>query len=895
MNLTRVLFVTAAPIAFALSLPNSADARQQIREAFFAVYPEAVGTQLDDVPSLADHCGVCHYRFTGGGTRNPYGVALGAVLPNYPNNDNGRRQAVGSIENADSDGDGYTTLIEATDVTHYANTPTFPGLTPLNVHLVTQVDVADILPYLVPTTGTDTTPPQVTVLSPNGGESWVGGDSHNVTWFATDNVGVTSVDVFYRDSVSDPWHPIAMGLTNGGTFDWFVHNTPSPTAAVRVVARDAMNNPGEDQSNGAFTIQATPGGIVPTTLRDFEAPGTQPFGAAQLYDRTACAGCHAGYDPESEPDHGFQGSMMAQAARDPVFFAAVAIAEQDAPSSGDLCLRCHTPLGWLSGRSNPTNGERLTSADRDGVTCHYCHRAVDPIYKPGISPSEDVAVLAELADVPAGYSNGQYVVDPEDRRRGPYADPVAPHAFLPSPFHQSSEFCGTCHDVSNPVFERVSGQDYAPNPLDAPATDFDSSVLLPLERTYSEWKNSEFAIGAGVYAPEFAGSKPDGFVSSCQDCHLADVIGEGCNDPGAPTRSDLGFHDMTGGNTWVPGILDEIYPDEVDAAKLADGAARAVSMLHRAALLDLTIDDVGDGYQAAVTVTNRTGHKLPTGYPEGRRMWIHLVAWNDLDEVVFESGAYDAGTGVLTEDEHARVYEVKLGVSPGFAGALGLSHGPSFHFTLNDSVYQDNRIPPLGFANANFDVFGGVPTDPEWTGPGPRYPDGQNWDLALYQVPATAVRVAATLYYQTISKQYVEFLRDENTTDLSGQTLHDLWTAAGRAAPFAMVGDTISVVPTSVNDDAVSTHLALRLEQNPARGIVSWRLDTPRPSTVVTRVIDVAGRCVYERAEGLLPAGPHRLQWDGRSTSGVKTPSGIYWIQIVAGNESTKARVIRLE
>ena len=28
-----------------------------------------------------------------------------------------------------------------------------------------------------------------------------------------------------------------------------------------------------------------------------------------------------------------------------------------------------------------------------------------------------------------------------------------------------------------------------------------------------------------------------------------------------------------------------------------------------------------------VKVTNLTGHKLPTGYPEGRRMWIHLMAY----------------------------------------------------------------------------------------------------------------------------------------------------------------------------------------------------------------------------------------------------------------------------
>ena len=37
-------------------------------------------------------------------------------------------------------------------------------------------------------------------------------------------------------------------------------------------------------------------------------------------------------------------------------------------------------------------------------------------------------------------------------------------------------------------------------------------------------------------APEFAGNKPSGIVSTCQDCHMRDVLGKGCNDPAAPTR-----------------------------------------------------------------------------------------------------------------------------------------------------------------------------------------------------------------------------------------------------------------------------------------------------------------------------------------------------------------------
>ena len=44
---------------------------------------------------------------------------------------------------------------------------------------------------------------------------------------------------------------------------------------------------------------------------------------------------------------------------------------------------------------------------------------------------------------------------------------------------------------------------------------------------------------------------------------------------------------------------------------------------------------------ALVRVTNQTGHKLPTGYPEGRRIWIQIRAYGPEGELLYQSGAYD--------------------------------------------------------------------------------------------------------------------------------------------------------------------------------------------------------------------------------------------------------------
>ena len=105
---------------------------------------------------------------------------------------------------------------------------------------------------------------------------------------------------------------------------------------------------------------------------------------------------------------------------------------------------------------------------------------------------------------PTGYANGQYVVDPTlQMRRGPYASTVAPHPFMESDFHRRGDLCGTCHDVSNPVFTHVTGATYAPGPLDQRADSIGVAWLMPIERTFSEWRAS--AYPGGVQAPQFTG------------------------------------------------------------------------------------------------------------------------------------------------------------------------------------------------------------------------------------------------------------------------------------------------------------------------------------------------------------------------------------------------------
>ncbi len=48
-----------------------------------------------------------------------------------------------------------------------------------------------------------------------------------------------------------------------------------------------------------------------------------------------------------------------------------------------------------------------------------------------------------------------------------------------------------------------------------------------------------------------------------------------------------------------------------------------------------------------VKVTNNTGHRIPSGYPDGRRMWIGVAVKNGAN-TVYESGHYDQAQAILS-------------------------------------------------------------------------------------------------------------------------------------------------------------------------------------------------------------------------------------------------------
>jgi hypothetical protein len=555
--------------------------------------------------------------------------------------------------------------------------------------------------------------------------------------------------------------------------------------------------------------------LVTSTLADFFAPGTQPGHITDTITAPfICSHCHSNYSEnvpqpaEYEPWTGWQGSMMAQAGRDPVFYAALDIAMADAQFSGEFCLRCHLPRAWLEGRiisGTLAVDPNEIDYDLEGVQCEVCHRLSDPTPDENNDPRDRYVLTATITTtIPISDGNATMVFDPEDYRRGPF-DVVGEIGFNPheingaetiqSLYHQESAFCGTCHDISNPLLSwNEISQTYALNPLGQPFTD--TSQMFPIERTFSEWRLSQYNTPEGVYAPAFGGNKT--YVSTCQDCHMRDVTGVGGSyfgDPnGMPVRDDMPLHDLTGANTWVPQMIPlhpvfsatfQAEPERVEALNL--GIERARYMLQNAAVVTAVYSATTN--ELTVRITNNSGHKLPTGYVEGRRMWLQVEGYDADGNLVYVSGAYNPTTGVLTEDADIQIYESKHGLTPDLAAQLGLPPGESFHFALNNIIVQDNRIPPRGF---EFAAFAAVGAEPRTNGqPDPtRYADGQYWDEVVYALPEGVAYGRVRLLYQTSSKEYIEFLRDNNpdigNPDNNGQILYELWETTGRSTPEVM-------------------------------------------------------------------------------------------------------------
>jgi C1A family cysteine protease len=105
----------------------------------------------------------------------------------------------------------------------------------------------------------DTEPPQVQLTYPDGGEELDCGEECEITWSASDNTGVTAIDILrsYDGGATFP-ETVATGEDNDGSFMWTVPDSGNSASKVRVIARDGAGLAWYDDSDSTFmTTQGT--------------------------------------------------------------------------------------------------------------------------------------------------------------------------------------------------------------------------------------------------------------------------------------------------------------------------------------------------------------------------------------------------------------------------------------------------------------------------------------------------------------------------------------------------------------------------------------------------------------------------------------------------------------
>jgi len=387
-----------------------------------------------------------------------------------------------------------------------------------------------------------------------------------------------------------------------------------------------------------------------------------------------------------------------------------------------------------------TANYRNTESGQRGIFCEVCHTAASSRYTPfhnyvqsgtgyvptpGTSSRDNLLPLADQdqlnpsdpssPNLGYGIGAGAYRLSPHaiayPERFGPLAfndytatlDPYVSDVFNISFYYQQgdftrhdgyysavydrAEFCATCHDVTNPLTIQNQLGNWTGS--------------FPIERTYSEWRNSRYADRPGN-----SNFDPD-FKRDCQTCHMQQNYGQpgtaqtlyAGTTPAAPLtghacdngslRPVFYSHHFIGGNAYLTRVVGaaidthgsvEPYPE---VSTYSYSSADPTSPYHHAYFtnvgakgpptqhyrmawdrlrnvtqLDLTgpsSASAGSTVALGVDVANTgSGHDFPTGFPEGRNAWLSLRAW-DLasgDELQIEDsfwGRTSLGVGYLVD------------------------------------------------------------------------------------------------------------------------------------------------------------------------------------------------------------------------------------------------------
>jgi hypothetical protein len=490
-------------------------------------------------------------------------------------------------------------------------------------------------------------------------------------------------------------------------------------------------------------------------------------------------------------------------------------------------------LDWVYNTNLTDKVFKYGALARDGVSCAACHHIVQD----KTPPNEDA-----LKHFLEHNITGQFTIGKRDEMFGPFEDnsvvppPTEANTISPHPMKESlgvdpkydayikdSRLCGNCHTINLPVMDEKP---------------FGHSLE---QVTYLEWLNSE-------YQTDF---KPGPYAKSCQDCHMASSYANASNkvdvpliqtafadvqddtypaaDHIAPMEQvrarfrDKGFvrHQLQGLNIFLLEMFSQfmspdksakpVFSNDILGVRKSDYMSTLSNDLpnsilnfvqaaqHDTATVEVSRPEVtGQSLAAGVTVTNKTGHRFPSGVGF-RRLFIEFdVIDNDpatgKPKIVWSSGQtndegfiIDNGGNIL-ETEYVGTSRNRKGPSqPHFYGnehpitsskqvqiyeeLIRDSDGNfTTSFIRRDAIVKENRLLPQGWSRegpAPLSLSGEFlhSTFPEGdAAKDPSYTNGSGTSKVRYEVPLSQLpkgidpsrlTVKATLYYQSIPPYYL--------------------------------------------------------------------------------------------------------------------------------------------
>lgn len=477
-----------------------------------------------------------------------------------------------------------------------------------------------------------------------------------------------------------------------------------------------------------------------------------------------CAACHQGMKDTVGNDVSihteWQNSVMANAARDPYYFASVRMETLKSPQYAEAieakCATCHAPMAVFT---NTAEGEQtllfgqqgLLAAEHplhdlavDGVSCSVCHQ-IPPNPADNLRNSGNLAIADDLTTI----ERLIYGTFPISEQNVTVMKAASGYTAVQSEHMRESTVCATCHELYlnyiQPDGTLSTGEDqfYEQTP-------------------YSEWLASDSSE-----------------KSSCIDCHMPSADGAAAISNISPDNLVEPFarHVFTGGNVFMLNLFQQ-FGEELgipgSAAGLGDSIQRTEDLLQTetANVFVSLAEQQADTLSINVEIEVLTGHKFPTSFPS-RRAWLHVTVSDAKGSVVFESGAFDE-TGKIfgnENDDNARAYEPHYEIISAsdqvqiYEPIMKDSLDEVTTFQMLASGYlKDNRLLPKGFDKLNpplvSAVIGNALQDATFTG---------GSDTLMYQVQTNGAQgpftIQVDLLYQTVGYRWSQNVLDSKSEE----------------------------------------------------------------------------------------------------------------------------------